>query len=255
VEAVHDLAPEPPDTSTAFGDLVGDGDFTGLIDDGVHGAPDYGPPPVDSPLGGIATGRAAGATVKITGRACSRIQEGTGFAAATDLVLTNAHVVAGEDRTEVETSDGRHLAATVVVFDAEADVAALHVPGLGVEALPLVATAEVHGVEGAVFGHPNGGGLEIRPARVGQVYLNTEGRDIYRQRPTTRTVLGLAATLSPGDSGAPVVDADGEVIGMAFAIDPNHAAVAYALAVDELGPVIDEAAAQVDPADTRDCLL
>jgi S1-C subfamily serine protease len=255
VEAVHDLAPEPPDTSTAFGDLVGDGDFTGLIDDNLGGAPDYGPPPVTSPLGAIATGRVAGATVKITGRACNRIQEGTGFVAAGDLVLTNAHVVAGEARTEVETSDGRHLAATVVVFDAETDVAALRVPGLGVEALALGATTDVHGVEGAVFGHPNGGGLEIRPARVGQVYVNTEGRDIYRDVVTTRTVVGLAAALSPGDSGAPVVDANGTVVGMAFAIDPHHAAVAYALAVDELSPVIDDAVGRVEPADTRTCLV
>ena len=252
-QAVDDLAPEPPDTSSAFGDLV-EGDFTGLIAEDADDSPTFGPPPATIPLSAIATRRVASSTVKITGRACDRIQEGTGFVADVDLVLTNAHVVAGESRTQVETSDGRRLAATVVFFDKDTDVAALRVPGIGVNPLPRIDTVEVEEVEGAVFGHPNGGDLTIRPARVGIVYRRTHGTDIYRQDETLRTVLGLAAALEPGDSGAPLADAEGVVIGMAFAIDPHHGNVAYALAVDQLDPAIEAARGLDAPVETSACL-
>jgi uncharacterized membrane protein required for colicin V production len=252
VQAVHNLAPAPPDTGSAFGDLV-EGDFTGLIPDDGGTSPDFGAPPETSPLSAVATRRVASATVKITGRACDRIQEGTGFVADIDLVLTNAHVVAGESRTEIETSDGRRLPATVVAFDPRADVAALRVHDIGANPLPRVDTS-VEGVEGAVFGHPNGGQLTIRPARVGKVYANTQGKDIYRREDTSRTVLGVAAALEPGDSGAPLADADGAVVGMAFAIDPHRVDVAYVLAVDQLEPVIREARGLEEPVPTSDCL-
>jgi S1-C subfamily serine protease len=253
VRAVHDLAPKAPDTSGAFGDLV-EGDFTGLIAEDADDAPVFGPPPATVPLSAVAIRRVAASTVKITGRACDRIQEGTGFVADVDLVVTNAHVVAGESHTQVETSDGRRHAATVVVFDARADVAALHVPGIGVDPLPRVGSTDDEGVEGAVFGHPNGGDLEIRPARVGAIYLKAKGTDIYRQDETSRTVLGLAAALQPGDSGAPLVDADGAVVGMAFAIDPHQTDVAYALAVSEVTPVIERARDGDTPVETSACL-
>jgi S1-C subfamily serine protease len=256
VQAVHDLAPPPPDTTSAFGGLV-EGDFTGLIASDADDSPTFGPPPAASPLGDAATQRVIESTVKITGRACDRIQEGTGFVADIGLVLTNAHVVAGESRTEVETADGRHLAASVVVFDPRADVAALRVDDIGVNPLPRIDTDDVaatEGVEGAVFGHPNGGDLVIRPARVGRVFLETKGTDIYRREETSRTVLGLASQLEPGDSGAPLVAANGAVVAMAFAIDPHHPDVAYALAMDELVPVIRAAQGLTAPAETSDCL-
>lgn len=252
VQAVHDLAPPPPDTSSAFGGLV-EGDFTGLISPDADNSPTFGAPPAASPLGDAATRRVTESTVKITGRACDRIQEGTGFVADIDLVLTNAHVVAGESRTEIETADGRHLPATVVVFDPQSDVAALRVD-VGANPLPRVDDTHVLDVEGAVFGHPNGGDLVIRPARVGQVFPDTTGKDIYRRDDTSRTVLGLASQLEPGDSGAPLVNAGGAVVGMAFAIDPHHPDVAYALAIDELAPVIDQARGLDQPVATSDCL-
>jgi S1-C subfamily serine protease len=253
VQAVHDLAPPPPDTSSAFGGLV-EGDFTGVITDDAGSSPTFDDPPASIPLDAIATRRVAESTVKITGRACDRIQEGTGFVADVDLVLTNAHVVAGESRTEIETSDGRKLAATVVVFDADADVAALRVADIGADPLPLVGGTAVKRVEGAVFGHPNGGDLTIRPARVAEVYSPTRGKDIYREHDTSRTVLGLAAALEPGDSGAPLANAQGAVVGMAFAIDPHRPDIAYALATDELAPVIAAARGRDEPAPASACL-
>jgi S1-C subfamily serine protease len=230
-------------------------DFTGLIPEDGDDAPTFGAPPSTLPLSAYASRRVADATVKITGRACDRIQEGTGFVADVDLVVTNAHVVAGESRTQIETADGRRLAATVVVFDAEADVAVLRVPGLGADPLPRVAPqADVADIEGGVFGHPNGGDLAIRPARVGKVYGHAEGRDIYGRDATVREVLGLAAALHPGDSGAPLTDAGGTVIGMAFAIDPHHGDVAYALAVTELDGPLAAAEGLVDPVPPTECL-
>ena len=112
-------------------------------------------------------------TVKVTGVACNRLQEGTGFAAAPNLVVTNAHVVAGEDATEVERSDGTRLGATVVVFDPNRDLAVLAVPGLDRTPLPIGETDE--GGTGGVFGHPGGGDLRIAPFEVGDVEMLTFG--------------------------------------------------------------------------------
>ena len=187
--------------------------------------------------------------VKVEGVACRRIQDGSGFVVAEDLVATNAHVVAGERSTTVERNDGRRLSATVVAFDANRDLALLQVPRL--KRTPLVVTAAVRGAVGGVFGHPGGEPLRIAPFEVSR-QLEATGKDIYDDQTTDRQVLELAASLRPGDSGAPLVDPAAEVVGVAFAISTDHVGVAYALATSELKAVLAEAHDQ--PADTGDCL-
>jgi S1-C subfamily serine protease len=172
--------------------------------------------------------------VKVEGQACDEIFEGSGFTVAPDLIVTNAHVVAGEGRgdTSVLLPSGRRLAATVVMFDPRRDLALLDVPGLGERSLQV---GPAHtGVKGAVFGHPNGqNAVAVSPA---SVVLTEEavGRDLYDQHTTRRNVLVLASRLAHGDSGGPLVTSDGVVIGVVFAISADSSSTAYALSSSEL---------------------
>jgi S1-C subfamily serine protease len=189
-------------------------------------------------------------TVKVTGTACGRLLSGSGFTPAPDIIVTNAHVVAGVDRPSVLRTDGQRLNGTVVVFDPDRDLAVLRVPGLGRAALP-VDDAEV-GAEGAVYGHPRGtDSLVISPARV-ETKVNARGLDLYGESAISREVLVLAAALEPGDSGGAVVDTRGQVIGVAFAVAPDKPATAYALSSAELQTVLAQPRSQ--PVDTGPCI-
>jgi S1-C subfamily serine protease len=168
---------------------------------------------------------------------------------ADGLVVTNAHVVAGEDETILQRSDGSEVRATVVAFDPNRDLAVLAAPGLSRPALDR-STIDEGGV-GAVMGHPGGEALRAAPFSVGQVVTAT-GTDIYDRRDTTRRVLVLASALRPGDSGAALVDPNGDVVGVAFAIAPDRPGVAYALAMEELDAVL--AGDLSRPVDTGPCL-
>jgi S1-C subfamily serine protease len=208
-------------------------------------SPRTGPPPGAVALSDSVRDRVALSTVKVSGTACGRVLSGSGFSPAADIIVTNAHVVAGVDRPSVLKPDGRRLPATVVVFDPDRDLAVLRVTGLGQTAL-AVADAGT-GDEGAVYGHPGGqDALEIIPARV-ETKLNAQGRDLYGGHQIRRQILILAAILAPGDSGGALVDVSGRVIGVAFAVAPDKAATAYALASEELRAVLDvPRSAQVD---------
>jgi S1-C subfamily serine protease len=233
---VDSYFPNPPDTIEALRRVVGEESFPQVLD-ALEPAPDPGPAPEAAGLSQQVIGSAAAATVKVQGLACDRVQEGTGFVVAPNLVVTNAHVVAGEDGTEVVLDDGSVKDATVVAFDPTRDLAVLRVDGLERAALPLQ-NAEVGDV-GGVFGHPGGGGLEISPFQVGDE-ITALGKDIYDRQDSRRQVLVLAAELRPGDSGSALVDAEGNVIGVAFAVAPDRPDVAYALTLDEVRAVLDQ---------------
>jgi S1-C subfamily serine protease len=176
--------------------------------------------------------------VKVESTACGRVVEGSGSVIGEDLLETNAHVVAGGSSvTVLRHPDGVALHADVVVFDPDRDLAILHVPGIERPALPLDDGSFGDGGVGAVFGHPLGGALRLAPFKVGS-QLTANGRDIYDSHTTERDVFILAAGLQPGDSGSALVDAQGEVVGVAFAIAPDRGGVAYALTLAELRPVL-----------------
>ena len=235
--AIDAQLPEPPDTLQALRRLVGEFNFPQVFE-GLRPAPEVGPPPADSTIPPAVLQRVAASTVKVAGVACQRIQEGSGFAAGPDTVVTNAHVVAGQQpgRTEVTRPDGRPLRASVVVFDPDRDLAVLRVPGLRQQPLP-VGSGRV-GSSGAVFGHPGGQErLRVAPAAIRQ-QVQAVGRDLYDSHPTRRDVFVLAASLQPGDSGGALVNPAGAVMGVAFAIAPDRPGTAYALTNTELTAVL-----------------
>ena len=247
--AIETALPEPPETSQALRRLAGPAGAPHVFD-GLIPALETGPPPAESGLEPAVVARVAASTVKVEGVACRFERDGSGFTVAPGLVVTNAHVVAGQRRTFVVRPDGSRLRAEVTVFDPGRDLALLAVPGLGQAPLP-VAAAKV-GTTAAVFGHPAGQeDVEVSPASIRQ-QVNALGPDLYELGVTRRSVLVLAAELAPGDSGGAVVDDDGNVVGVAFAISPDSNSTAYALATSELRTVLE--AERQSPAPTGPCL-
>lgn len=245
---VDDVGPPPPDALQALRRLVGEQAFPQVFS-GLQPSPDVGPPPEASGLDQATLDRAIQSTVLVEGPACGRIQEGSGFVAADGVVVTNAHVVAGEDGTDLLTNDGRRVPATVVHFDPDRDLAVLVAPELGLPPLEI-GDAEPEDI-GAVLGHPGGGPLEVSPFLVSDE-VEAVGRDLYDRHETRRRVLILAADLAPGDSGAALVSPEGVVVGVAFAIAPDRPGTAYALDVVELQVAL--SAPRSGEADTGRCL-
>ena len=231
---VNERFPDAPDTLAALRTLVGDDPFPEVFD-ALRPAPDPGASPGSSGLSTELANQVAGSTVKIEGVACSRVQEGSGFFVDENLVVTNAHVVAGVDDPTVELFDGATAGADVVAFDPDRDLAVLRTRGAGRAPLPL--RDAVVGDTGGVFGRPGGGPLEISPFRVGDE-ITAVGRDIYGSARPRREVLVLASQLAPGDSGSALIDPQGQVVGVAFAVAPDDPDVAYALSIDELEAVL-----------------
>ncbi len=233
VRTLTSALPEPPDATRTLRRLLGDG--YPQVFEGLDPSPEVGPVPEQTGLSQELAQQVSGSILKVAGEACGRIQEGTGWVVEPGLVVTNAHVVAGEPATRLERPDGSEVAATLVAFDPDRDLAVLSAPDLGLPALP-VGESDVD-QRGAVFGHPGGGPLELSPF-VSRQRINAVGTDIYGSPGTRRDVLVLAADLAPGDSGSPLVATDGTVVGVAFAIAPDRDGVAYALSTDELAGVM-----------------
>jgi S1-C subfamily serine protease len=209
-------------------------------------------PPASSPLPAALLGSVERSTVRVEGQACDRILDGSGFAVGPDLVLTNAHVVAGEPAgsTSVLEPDGRELPARVVRYDSERDLALLWVPGLGERPLAL-AYAPV-GSDGDQLGHPGGTvPITVSPYRIAQ-RIEAVGKGLYGRHRTLRQVFVLSASLAPGDSGGPLVDRQGQVVGVAFAISVGHPHTAFALTAAEIRPDLADVSHQQVP--TGACL-
>lgn len=231
---------DPPNTLQALRRLVGENGFPQVFTT-FGPSQDAGRPPATDPLSSAVLFAAEASTVKVEGQACGRVQEGSGWAVAKNLVVTNAHVVAGEPAgaTYVLLPGGAKLPAAVVVYNPDVDIALLSVPGLGETPLPLA--RPFSGQSGAVLGHPNGqNNIAVQPATVAN-QVTAVGEDLYGTHKTTRQVLVLAARLTYGDSGAPMVDKAGQVVGIAFAIAPDKPTTAYALnAPAELAKLLSE---------------
>ena len=248
-QAVESAAPRAPKPLQDLRQAVVDANFPEVFS-GMRPAPNTGPPPEASVLPPDVQERVGASTVRLSGRACSRVLSGSGFTVDDETIVTNAHVVAGVDRPTVIRPDGRQFNATVQVFDPARDLAVLRVPGLGQAALEI-GSADV-GTEGAVFGYPGGQReLEITPARI-ENKLSAVGRDLYGTSTTRREVFILSASVEPGDSGGALTDADGVVVGVAFAIAPDRPSTAYALTSEELNAVL--AVPRGGAVDTGSCL-
>jgi len=176
-------------------------------------------PEVSAPEGSIVGDpdvRAASVrTLRVRGIACGYSVEGSGWVAGRNLVVTNAHVVAGETATQVQAGGmGRFLPAKVVYFDEKNDIAVLRVNGLGLTPLRLAVPRP--GEAAAVIGFPENGPLDIEPARTGTTQ-RVISSDAYDHGPVERVVTSFRVYVRPGNSGGPAVNEYGRVVSTIFA--------------------------------------
>ena len=152
--------------------------------------------------------RAAPSVVRVLGTACGLGIEGSGWVAERGVVVTAAHVVAGEQDTTVATLAGGSLRARAIVFDSRNDFAVLRVPGLS--ARPLALADPRPGASVAILGYPENGPLDAVPGRIGTT-ATVLSEDAYGRGPVLRTVTSFGGKVRHGDSGGPAVDATGAV--------------------------------------------
>jgi len=176
---------------------------------------DVSPPPPGI-VGAPAVDAAGASVVKVLGTACGLGIEGSGWVAAPGVVVTNAHVVAGENDTTVQVGGNPPgLDADVIDFDPHDDIAVLRVTGLHEPVLQLAANPQ-SGTAAAILGYPLDGPFDKEPGRIGQTEtVSTE--DAYGNGPVLRSITALRGRVRPGNSGGPMIDAGGQVVATVFA--------------------------------------
>lgn len=194
--------------------------------------------------------RAASSSVfRVTGTACGLGVGGSGWVAAQNLVVTNAHVVAGMKDARIDRADGEYRDAEVVAFDPRDDIAVLRVPGL--DAPPLRMVDPVEGAAVAIVGYPESGPLTATPARVGQTgEVLTD--DAYGRGPIRRTVTTLRGKVRHGNSGGPAVDGNGRVEATIFAARVGSDSAGYGVPSAIVRETLADAGAR--PVSTSPCV-
>ncbi len=182
----------------------------------VHGPSAQVGAPTQAILGTQGVRHARASVVRVVGTACGLGVEGSGWVVGPDLVATNAHVVAGENSTSVQPG-GRSpgLTAHAVVFDPHDDIALLRVPGLSLPPLSMAPHPRT-GLAAAILGYPLDGPFDAEAGRIGQTEtVNTQ--DAYGNGPIQRSITTLRGYVRPGNSGGPLIDGAGQVVGTVFA--------------------------------------
>ena len=187
--------------------------------------------------------RAGASVVRVLGTACGLGVEGSGWVAAPNLVVTNAHVVAGTDDLSVTTVDGASIDATAVHFDSLNDLALLAIDA-DIPALPT-APDPGRGVPGAVLGFPENGPFALFPARLGDT-REVLSEDAYGRGPFRRRIAFLRGAVRSGNSGGPMIDGAGRVLGTVFAATTSGPRGGYAIPNDVVGAALPRASGAVD---------
>jgi S1-C subfamily serine protease len=191
--------------------------------------------PVAHPDPGIATDpdvlRAGGSVVRVLGTACGLGVEGSGWAVEPGLIVTNAHVVAGSDDTTVTAQSGVELEATPVYYDPRDDLALLRV-GADLPTLPISDQRDP-GSAAAVLGYPENGPYDVAPARLGET-RPTVSEGSYGNGPIDRTIVALRGSVRSGNSGGPLVDGDGLVVGTIFAATTSGTPGGFAIPAEDV---------------------
>ncbi len=158
--------------------------------------------------------RARRSVVRVLGTACGFGVEGSGWVVAPGIIVSNAHVLAGVEDASITTRDGALLAASAIHYDTSNDLVLLRV-GADLPALPIAPEAH-RGVSGAVLGYPENGPYAVFAARLGET-REVISENSYGRGPVRRTLASLRGSVRSGNSGGPLVDAEGRVLGTVFA--------------------------------------
>ena len=201
-----------------------------------------------------ALNRAAQSVLRIAGTAyeCGQNQTGSGFVVSEDRVVTNAHVVAGVSQPVVEMPDGGAMPGRVVYFDTRRDLAVLAVDNLPSQ--PLQLSRDLPGGSQAAFaGYPHGGPFQSKPATV-QDIATVLVPDIYGNNPSPEDIYRLAGDVQPGNSGGPLLTTGGQVAGVIFAKATSDAEVGFAITMNDLDPVVEQAPSLSSPVSSGQCI-
>ncbi|MEY7973213.1 MarP family serine protease [Saccharomonospora xinjiangensis] len=189
--------------------------------------------------------------VRGTAPSCSRALEGTGFVIDSERVMTNAHVVAGTDRVMVETEQG-DLDAEVVHYDPATDLAVLAVQGLAARPLPLAEEPASAGDDTIALGYPLDGPYTATPTRIRE-RITLRGPDIYDSATVQRDVYTVRGQVRSGNSGGPLINPDGEVVGVVFGASVEDPDTGFVLTGDEVSDEIQRARSFGSPVGTGPC--
>ncbi|WP_127781795.1 MarP family serine protease [Rhodococcus sp. X156] len=195
--------------------------------------------------------RASVLKVRAAAPSCSRGLEGTGFVVAPQRVMTNAHVIAGANKVAVETAGGQ-LSATVVLYDPQSDLAVLAVPGLTAPVLSLAQEPATTGESAIVLGYPLDGPYTATPARV-RSEISLRGPNIYDDSTVVRDVYTVRGQIRSGNSGGPMIDTNGFVLGVVFGAALDNADTGYVLTGPEVRDEVAAAAGLDRPVATGTC--
>lgn len=231
---VDDAMPPAPDVTAPFRRLISQRGFPQVFADLDGNRGRSVPPPDPAVLKSTAVTSSRRSIVRVTGtaKACAHRVEGTGFVYADGLVMTNAHVVAGVADARITPDKGKPQLARVVLFDPQQDIAVLRVEGLRLEPLEFAPVAR-SGEDAVVAGFPEDGPFSAVAARV-RDQLTAVGRDIYERGSVRREVYAVRAKILPGNSGGPLLAADGRVYGVVFASAADDPDTGYVLTAGEV---------------------
>ncbi len=189
--------------------------------------------------------------LKVRGEnSCGSGVEGSGFLYAPDRLMTNAHVVAGVPEPTVELGD-RTVAARTVYYNPDLDIAVLALDDGGRPPLGLEPGAQPEdGV--AIVGYPEDGPYDVQPARI-RAEQRLRSPDIYGDGAVVREVYSLRGLVRPGNSGGPVLDSGGDVVGLVFAASVTDADTGYALTAEQVARSAELGQQNTEAVGTGDC--
>ncbi|MDY6811852.1 MAG: MarP family serine protease, partial [Actinomycetota bacterium] len=240
-------------------------DFSALLDNsglpqvigpfGRTPVAEVGPPdPTVLQLPIVAQTRPSVMKIEGTAPSCRQALEGSGFVVSPERVMTNAHVVAGTRRLTVSSPAGEQLPARVVLFDSENDIAVLDVPGLTAPALTFADGEAQTGDDAIVLGYPEAGPFAVSAVRVRDT-INLSGPDIYRTGQILRQVYTVRGVIRQGNSGGPMINSAGEVVGVVFgAAEDTNDQTGFVLTAEQVRQNLTDSEARSARVSTQTCV-
>ena len=197
---------------------------------------------------------ATNSIVRIDGiaQSCSAAMTGTGFIVSNERVITNAHVVAGVIEPVIsQPNSDLQIQGKIIYLDRDKDIAVIFVPGLMGETLTFIGPVTPNEV-GFVLGYPNGGSLKTTTVSITSEFESL-GADIDGNGEVKREVIVFGGEIKPGNSGGPLLNRQGQALGMVFAADAQSKDTGYALAPQELVEIINQSKNLIKEVNTGDC--